>query len=99
MIRPLLTRLIRQISGDDVPPPAPAAPPQMSDQDRDVIFDFALGNVDLRDRAVAIHRAYIPVLGVRGALEMRFMAEVDNPAPDLALRGYYRELLLGREAA
>jgi len=63
-----------------------------------IIRKFAEGNVQLKDEAIRIHRAYMSILGVRGTVEQRFMAEVDSPVPDLALRAQYRDQLLKQEA-
>lgn len=62
----------------------------MDEIDRIVIVKFACGEKNLREKAIEIHYIYIPLLGVRGTLEQRFMAEVDNPVPDLLLREVYR---------
>jgi hypothetical protein len=74
-------------------------PVAMAPEDRAVIIDFACGADELRKRAIAIHRRYIPTIGVRGDCFQRFMAEVDNPAPDLYLRRCYREDILEARAA
>ncbi len=66
----------------------------MSASDADVIRKFAAGDKTLRDQAVAIHRKWIPTIGVRGTPEQDFMSEVDNPCPDLLLRGQYRKRLV-----
>ena len=74
------------------------AEPQMAEADAAVILAFARGDLSLRDAAIAIHRASIPALGVRGTREQRFMAEVDNPSSDAGLRMRYRlELLKGSD--
>jgi hypothetical protein len=74
-------------------------PVEMSPEDRAVILDFARGADELRKSAIAIHRCYIATIGVRGDCFQRFMAEVDNPAPDLYLRRVYREEVLAARAA
>ncbi len=71
---------------------------EMSKQHSVVIRDFAGGETHLRQEAISIHRHYIPHLGVRGTPEMRFMAEIDNPCPDLGLRSQYRRELVGEPA-
>ena len=62
--------------------------------DLKVIIEFANGNNNLKELAITIHRKNIKEFGVRGTAAMRFMAEIDNPSPDLYLRSYYREVLL-----
>ena len=66
----------------------------MNDGDKSVIEQFASGASGLRASAIEAHRRNIPAVGVRGNVHMRFMAEVDNPVPDLVLRARYREDLL-----
>ena len=66
----------------------------MTPSEKLIIRMFAEGNNGFRSKALAIHRHYIPILGVRGTLEQRFMAEIDNPSPDLILRARYRKELL-----
>jgi hypothetical protein len=78
---------------------AEVAKPQMAKDDRDVIVRFARGADELRKPAIAIHRKYIPILGVRGNSLQRFMAEVDNPCPDLYLRRQYRDEIVEDIAA
>ncbi len=68
----------------------------MSPEDRDIIRRYAAGESGLRQEAIAAHRRAIPTDGVRGTPEQDFMAEIDNPAPDLLLRSQYRMKLLGR---
>lgn len=68
----------------------------MTDAERQIILAFAKGDTSKREEAIAIHRRYIPTLGVRGTPEQRFMAEVDNACPDVALRGQYRADLVVR---
>jgi hypothetical protein len=76
----------------------PSAPQVvMTREDATVIRSFALGDRSLRERAISIHRHYIPSIGVRGTVEQDFMAEVDTPAPDYRLRHRYRQTLLGRD--
>lgn len=66
----------------------------MTDEDRAVVVAFAAGDKSKRDAAIAIHRKWIPVIGCRDTPEQDFMAEVDNPCPDLILRARYRATLL-----
>ena len=67
--------------------------PDMTYEEKMTIRRFARGRGELRDAAVSIHRRYIATLGVRGTPEQRFMAEIDNPCPDLTLRSQYRQVL------
>jgi len=67
---------------------------EMGEGDKSVIRSFAKGNESVRSFAIDIHRRNIPMLGVRGTLEQDFMAEIDNPSPDLGLREIYRTRLL-----
>jgi len=69
-------------------------PVNMLPEDQAVIRAFAHGDLSLCSAAIAIHRRYIHLLGVRGTPEMMFMAEVDNPVPDIRLRELYRSALL-----
>jgi len=68
--------------------------PVMSNEDKAVIEGFARGDLSLRDAAIRIHRKNVLVVGVRGNLHQRFMAEIDTPVPDLYLRNHYRTKLL-----
>lgn len=67
---------------------------QMAPEDRAVIVAYAEGDKTKKADAIAIHRKWIDVIGVRGTPEQDFMAEVDHPCPDLALRSHYRAVLL-----
>ena len=73
---------------------APRSPeaecPQMSQADIDLIVAFAKGDNTLREMAGDAFRRNIGIVGVRENKYQRFMAEVNNPAPDLALRARYR---------
>ena len=71
----------------------------MNAQDTDIIRRFAAGDQTLREQAIAIHHRAIREDGVRGTPEQGFMAEVDNPVPDLALRNRCRERLLAQAGA
>ncbi len=71
----------------------------MSPEDKDIIRRYAAGARELCPEALAAHRRAIPTDGVRGTPEQDFMAEIDNPAPDLLLRSQYRMNLLGRRKA
>lgn len=68
----------------------------MTPSEKLIIFYFAASDDSLYKLAIDIHRKYIPHLGVRGTPEQDFMAEVDNPVPDLRLREHYREVLLDK---
>ncbi len=66
-----------------------------TDADKRDIRDCARLIAGARERAIAIHRAYLRTHGVRrGDLYFDFMSEVDNPCPDLVLRSRYREEVL-----
>lgn len=67
---------------------------EMSSEDCSVIVAFARGAEELRDKAIAIHRKYIPALGARGNMLQEFMAEVDKGSPDIYLRGIFRKCVL-----
>ena len=97
MLRPLLTRLAQAVRRTPVPPEPPA--PVMAPEDIEVIHAYAAGEGSLRDQAIAIHRRYIPMLGVRGTVEMEYMAEVDNVCPDYGWCALIKERMLGRKAA
>ncbi len=67
----------------------------LSAADKEQIRDFARGDQMLRGPAIAIHRAYISLYGLRrGDPYFDFMSEVDNPCPDLVLRARYRRQVL-----
>lgn len=67
----------------------------MHDYEKRVIEAFALGNQEFRDAAVEAHRRECRATSqARGTPHMDFMAEVDNPVPDLYLRSQYRSKLL-----
>ncbi len=68
----------------------------MSPEDKDIIRRYAAGASELRQEAIAAHRRAIPTDGVRGTPEPDFMAEIDNPVPDVLLRSQYRMKLLQR---
>jgi hypothetical protein len=72
-----------------------AAPkPTMSQEDMDTIRSFAFGDESLRSKAIAVARTNITVLGVRGNIFMRFMAEIDTPCPDLYERDRLRKQIM-----
>lgn len=97
-LKTVVARLIAAVGGGG--DPSPTTPPaSMPPEDAEVIRLFAAGHIHLRSEAIIIHRRYIATLGVRGSAEMRFMAEVDTPCPDLGLRARYRRDLLVKEAA
>jgi hypothetical protein len=79
---------------DLYPQPIKVEPKQISQQEKDLILKFAGGDKSLKDKAIQIHRKYISILGVRGTIEMRYLAEIDNPCPDILLRDIYRKELL-----
>lgn len=66
----------------------------MIPKERETIRKFAEGDMSRRDESIAIYRKYLVETG-RHTDEMRFMAEIDNDCPDLALRVVYRERLTG----
>ncbi len=67
--------------------------------DKALILAFAKGDKTLQDQAVAAHRRNISTVGVRGDAFQQFMAEIDNPSPDRALRESYRKRVLSTETA
>lgn len=82
-----------------VEPTSKPMPVLLASEDDSIIRRFAAGEIALRDQAIAIHRRYIKICGVRGNAAMEFMAEVDNPIPDLMLRATYRDRLKRGETA
>jgi hypothetical protein len=66
----------------------------MTKNEREVIINFAKGQVALRKEAIGIFLKYLGVGRCMDILEMRFMSEISNPCPDLALRSKYRKELL-----
>lgn len=76
-------------------------PPDVySDADKRDIRDCARNVAGARDRAIAVHRAYLRTHGVRrGDPYFDFMSEVDNPCPDLLLRSRYREAVVALSPA
>lgn len=76
------------------PQKAPASP-QMSNNDKCVIFNYAKCEKNsLKIDAARIHRKNIPIIGVRGNIYQSFMAEVTNSCPDLALISAYRHQVI-----
>ena len=70
----------------------------MTEAEREVIKNFALGNNRLRDEAIRIHRKDIREHGLRrGNVHFDFMSEIDNPCPDFLLRARYRRQLTGED--
>ena len=67
---------------------------EMTESEKSLILRFAKGEEECRLWAIDIHRRYISTLCVRGTIEQNFMAEVDNPVPDLLLRRAYRTALI-----
>lgn len=74
---------------------------EMGEPTPKVVYDFAGGDNSLRDQAVELFRQWLSTHGLailatsERPLWVRFMSEVDNPVPDLALRGSLRSQLLG----
>ena len=68
-------------------------PVEMNEAEKAITLRFAKGESN-GQAAISVHRYYIPTLGVRGTIEQNFMAEVDNPVPDLRLRQAYSEALI-----
>lgn len=66
----------------------------MTKDERKTIIDFANGQVSLRKEAIGIFLKYLGVGRYMDIAEMRFMSEVSNPCPDLALRAKYRKELV-----
>lgn len=67
----------------------------MLEHEKRIIEAFALRNHRFREAAIAAHRRECRVTGkARGTPHQDFMAEVDNPVPDLYLRNQYRVTLL-----
>ncbi len=68
----------------------------MSPEDRDVIRQYAGGKFALREEAVLAYRKELrnPSGNRTQDPHMKFMAEVDNEVPDLALRARYRQEVL-----
>lgn len=66
----------------------------MTPEEKHKIESYAAGVTTLRDEVIEIYRHYIITIGPRGDKWMAFMAEVDNPSPDLMLRSKYRTALL-----
>ncbi len=66
----------------------------MPPEEKLVIRKFAAGDETMKREAISIYRNNIPLLGVRGTLEMQFMSEYTHPVPDLALRNKYRIRLI-----
>lgn len=66
----------------------------MSDVDMDIIFRFANGDDGLRAQAIKAHRDNFGVSNIHN----RFMAEIDTPSPDLALRAILRQDVINNGA-
>src|SRR5450432_2085349 len=72
----------------------------MTQADQAIIRRFAGGSLSLRGSAIAVYRRHLSTLGPYGNAAMEFMAQIDNSAPDLALRATYRlRVIDGIEAA
>lgn len=68
----------------------------MRKNEREIIRQFAAGEKRLRDQAISIfHMKLREGIRAQSTPEMRFMSEIDNPAPDLLLRSIRRRELLG----
>jgi hypothetical protein len=64
----------------------------MTEEEKIIIKKFAAGNKELKDEAIKIYRKCR--LDSGGCLiEIKFMSEVDTPAPDYNLRSMYRKML------
>ena len=63
----------------------------MTNDEKQVIRNFASGDASKREEAIAIHRRHLG----EGAPceEQQFMSEIDTPCPDLRLRNYLRDKL------
>lgn len=81
----------------------------MTDAEAQIIRQFAGGQIDLRKVAILAHECFMRRLQSKESwdyykdrppsrdnwpLEQKFMAEIDHPCPDGALREYYRKKLL-----
>ena len=66
----------------------------MTEDEKNIIYRFAMGEFGLREYAVYIHRKHLRGIGPRGNTYQRFMAEVDHPCPDIGLRNTYKEQLI-----
>lgn len=80
----MLVQLLSRLSAPKTTKPVMAA------EDIEVIRAFAEGDESLRAKAIAVHNRNIQAIGIRGNVFMRFMAEIDTPCPDLALRNDLR---------
>lgn len=69
----------------------------MKASDMKIIRAFAAGDQSKRKEAIIVHRAFVDHPSYQKTVEFEFMRDVDNPCPDLALRAYYRALLVGGE--
>lgn len=77
----------------------------LSIQEKAIIQEFAFSPRpgDLREIALEVHARFLrrardrrgePLLKGAWPVEASFMSEMDNPCPDLTLRGHYRELVI-----
>lgn len=73
---------------------AKAPEPAMTAEERGVIIELAKGDLTRRAEAIAIHRAHISDIGVRGDVFQCYMAEVDTTVPDYIQRKAYRDAVL-----
>lgn len=60
----------------------------ITEDEKEIIQHFAMGEIHLRKDAIEIHRRNLPD---NQTPEMLFMSEIDNPCPDLILRARYRD--------
>lgn len=66
----------------------------MTEDEKNIIFNFAAGKRDLREKAVDIYRNQLTNGNVRGDPYVNFMSEIDTDYPDFFLRAHYRKALL-----
>lgn len=70
----------------------------MTKEERQIIIDFAKGDVQFTREAGLIYLKYLGLPAYKGNTEMLFMSEVMSPCPDLALRSKYRRELVNAKA-
>ena len=79
--------------------------PSMTEDEKMVIGLLALldaketsasheSRITLSQQAIVIYEKYLPTIGVRGSLEMKYLSEIFNSVPDPILRAIYREELV-----
>ena len=69
------------------------APRELPEDAFELFRQHALGAPDLRDAAIARFRQLLQEGVTTDHPAMQYMSEVDNPVPDLALRGRLRQKL------